>query len=127
MNIKSLESKKVNNGSDLTIRHPVTGEKTDIVITLLSADSQKYQNGLNRLADKRSRMLLKGKRRNLSIAELRTENIELYAECTLGWKNISFDKTPFEYSRENAVALYTDFPWIFEQVEEFVEDRANFL
>lgn len=127
MNLKKFNSKKINEGSDLIVRDPVSSEKTDIVITLLSADSDIYRSRLNKMSDRMQRTLHKRKGRQLSSAELRGESIELYADCTAGWKNIELEKAPFEHNKENAVKLYTDYPWIFEQVEEFVEDRANFL
>jgi hypothetical protein len=43
------------------------------------------------------------------------------------WSNVENDDGPVEFSREAAYKMFFDFPWIKEQAEAFVADRANFL
>ena len=56
------------------------------------------------------------------------------AKCTLGWEGsakpgcLALDEDEFlECTEENALRVYTDFAWIREQVDAFMNDRANFL
>jgi hypothetical protein len=43
------------------------------------------------------------------------------------WSNIEDDNGSIEFTREAAYKLFADFPWIKEQAEAFISDRANFL
>jgi hypothetical protein len=44
-----------------------------------------------------------------------------------GKPTITMDKKELEFSVDNAIALYERFPWIKEQVDIAIGDRANFI
>lgn len=127
MDLTQLDSVKASNdGADLHVVHPSTGEKLGIVITLAGPDSDVFRKAKRRNTDKRLKAVQKG-REKLSSAELEQEATEILAACTLDWSGIQEGKKDLECTPENASDLYTRYPWIREQVDEFIGDRANFI
>jgi hypothetical protein len=59
------------------------------------------------------------------MAETREDTASLYASVTLRWHVIVDGKEP-ECSFDAAKRVYLDYPWIGEQVDAFLSDRANF-
>jgi len=47
--------------------------------------------------------------------------------CTLAWRGIVYEGEALECNPGNARRLYAALPWLREQVEAFIADRANFL
>lgn len=120
--------KAADEGAELHLEHPVTGEKLytedgeKISIRLVGMDSTKYRRAMSRIASKNM-----GKRqKQRSIEKAEQEGAELLAACTVGWQNIVVGE-PLEHSEEAAYDLYVGQRWIREQVDEFVADRANFF
>jgi hypothetical protein len=62
-----------------------------------------------------------------TLEDLERDGIELTVACTTGWKNMVIDEQEIPFSVENARKVYTQYTWIREQVDGFVNDRANFL
>lgn len=58
-----------------------------------------------------------------------TERIaaEMLATCTTSFENLQLNGETLEYSFDAAVQLYLDYKPIFEQADEFVSDRTNYL
>lgn len=110
-------------GEELTIVSPTTGEETPVTITLVGMDSETYRHAQNAVANRR----INGRRKKISVEELNRESIEILARCTLGWQGIVVDGQELAPDVENAVKLYTRFPWIKEQADAFASDRANYL
>lgn len=61
-----------------------------------------------------------------------------YATLCTGWRNVVYieDKDiddpkaapkPLEFSRENAIKLFSTRPWIMEGIDSFLADKSNFL
>ena len=97
--------------AECIIVDPVTGEDTDIVITLYGAYSDKYTKTLKKA-------VAKGKDINL---------IESLADITADWKNIQDGGKYLPFSRENAIDVYSKSGTIKTQVDRFVVDAKNFL
>jgi hypothetical protein len=134
---------KSNEGFELELYSPANMEGLNIFITVLgrdSADFQKLQSEQNqRRLDRAGRAGNISKM--LSEKQMRRDGIELAAVCTKGWKTVD-DTDPsnvqiknvlivggeeLPYTKENAIKVYTDFPWIKEQVDDAITDRANFM
>lgn len=117
----------------MTINHPNTGlpirdAKGDVAwIDLYSNDSQIAVKARRLITNSRLRM----RNRDAVDAErLEIEGTELLADLTVGWNLLAPDgsKIDVPYSRQNAIELYSDhaIPWLREQVDTFVGNRANF-
>lgn len=110
-------------GAPLAITHPTTGEAIGITITVVGTDSDTYQKARRKLADKR----IQQRKAKLSIEDIENENIEMLARCTKGWDGVVVDGEAKPCTFSNAVELYKRFPWVREQVDAFMGERANFL
>lgn len=115
---------KADDGADLAVLHPVSGEKLGVVIRLAGADSAVHRKAAAAIASRRAKG---GFRRTINLDDLQTESIEVLARCTLGWSGVVLDGKDVPCGKEAAVTLYTRFPWLREQVETFISDRANYL
>lgn len=129
MDLKTLDvSEAASRGADLTLRNPATGENLSgedgkpITITLLGSDSGEYRKKLRSTANQRI-----ATRKKQTVEQLEQEGVGLLAAVTTGWHNIIVNGETLQFSKEKAAELYTQYPWIREQVDEFVNERANFL
>ena len=104
-------------GYTFTLKHPETGEDTDITITVIGADSKAYRNAfvneLRKNADKES-------------VDTIATDASVYSKCISAWTNIEENGEALECTQENAFKLLENYPWITLQVAEAVESRVNF-
>lgn len=130
MDLNQLDTVAVGEaGVAMQLKHPTTGEPLaqengePITITLAGADSDRFRSAQRANADRR----IKNARRNSSSADIEADGLELLASATLGWSGIKVDGEALDANKANVKKVYTRFPWIREQVDVFIGDRANFL
>ncbi len=122
-NLKPVE------GSVLTLLHPATNEEIvcdkgqSFTLTLLSADSDKWQTMQKRYLEK---TLSKRKSNKIDLDESGSKAIEMLARATSACYIVE-NGEKIECAFENLVRIYTDYKWIREQAEAFINDRANFI
>jgi len=122
--------KGANEGFDVQIYNPATNEDLDIVIHVLGKDSDEFQRISRAQGRKRMAKMAKGGFRSVSATsaeEIEQDAIALLAACTTGWSGVVIGGKAIDYNQDNAVMLYTRFPWIREQVDAAIGDRANFI
>lgn len=132
MDLSRLDTReRAETGEKMTVENPATGEtvKDDagnpVTITLLGNDSTAMRRRQNDLTNE---ILKKGFRPKSITAEKTEENrLETLAIATIAWSGIELDGQVLECTRENAVKLYTRLPWLRDQADAFVGDRANFI
>jgi len=113
-----------NEGEWMNVMHPKTDEPIGARIKLAGPDSDIVKKAQNKITNRR----LKGRGRNKLDAEsINEEQVEMLASCTLGWEGIVVNGEEVKFSKDNAVNLYLKYPWIMEQVNIFIGDRANFI
>jgi hypothetical protein len=126
-----LSSLEVVEGAEMTVMHPVEDIPLDgsdgkpVVFKVVGIDSEQYRaaqrSAQNRRLSKKTRM-------KITAEQLEHEVLESIVACTVGWSNnFEVDGAAMKFSAENAKTLYQRFPWLREQVQDFIEDRANFL
>lgn len=129
MDLNSLKPVKADKGATLTIVHPETEEPIEgMTITLLGQDSAVYrkiqlakqQAILNRMA--------KGKKMvDLDAEKLAEDTIDDLVKLTVKWTGFEMNGEDLPCTPENCRMVYSDWPWIREQAQEFVANRANFF
>lgn len=119
--LSSLEQEKLD-ANWMEVESP-TGEPLGIHLYLASQDSEEYQKQLRRQQDKH----LKKKKMKMSAEEAENDNRELLVSCVLKWQGVIYNGEELECNVENARWLLKSFPFIEEQVNEFIGDRANFF
>ena len=108
----------------------VTPEGKKAYVELKPSDSDvaesRRQTARRRILDQVS----KGKKIQQSPEQIDQDAAEILSLLTTGWFLVSVDGEVVDdsYTYEKGLQVYrlTEFKWIKEQVEEFLEDRANF-
>lgn len=114
----------------LTLRHPAThAVLTDeggkpIAMTVCGTDSETYLAAQRTVLNKR---LSRRNRTPLTAEEIEDEAIDIIAKCVVSWNGIVLDGDLLVCSPENVRKVLSRFRWIKEQVDEFINDRANFV
>ncbi len=118
-----------NEGFDVRIFHPGTNEDLEITINVLGKDSDAFQQLSRAQNKKRMAKMSKGGFRNTTppVEEIERDGIDLLAACTTGWTGIIVEEKEIEFSKDNAVMIYESYPWIKEQIDTAIGDRANFI
>lgn len=141
MDLEKLNTVKASNtGFELQLRDPATNDDLPIFIVLLGRDSEEFRRVSSEQNKRRVQRASRSGRFNmptLGIEELERDTSEILASCTKSWREEMPGKTDkvtltvggaeLECNRDNAKRLYTDYPWMREQVDAAVADRANFL
>ena len=122
--LATLDTAKVaEEGAELRVAHPTTGEDLGITITLIGTDSKTFRD----ISKSRATASLKKKSREIDLDQNEQDSIELLARCTKGWSGITENGKDIPFTHENAVKLYTKYLWLREQIDRFMADRSNFL
>lgn len=124
---------KVKETTDVELLHPATGETLTnedgsvMTITVHGPYSSTYKAISHAQQNKR---LMKAQRTggklNLTAEEIEASSLDLLIKCTAGW-NITLDKKPEEFSQDKARKVYTEMPWVREQVDAIFADTRAFL
>ena len=140
--------KSAEKGAVLKVKNPITGEQLfykekPITIDLVGVESRQGRLAIAQVVlDEQER----GKRAKFkSVEEVVSRTLQgqqdkakLYAAMTTGWYGITYlpkDKRGdekavgelLEFSKEAAIKVYTEYPWLQEQVAEFINDNTNFM
>ena len=108
---------------ELTLKHPVTGDELDATIKVYGKDSSVFQNAIKQ----RAKAQIARKSKDIDLDANDKDSIELLADCTQGWSGIAEGSKELVFSRDAAIALYTKYKWIREQIDIAIGDRANFF
>lgn len=147
MDLSKLDSvSAANAGFEVQLYHPGTKEDLGIFIKVLGKDSDAHEKLFQMQQGRRIDKLAKGgfrTRGSVSPQAVERDALELLAACTTSWRTVEEDKDDpklehakpvllldgeeIPCTRENAVRIYKAYPWIREQVDDAVNDRANFL
>jgi hypothetical protein len=132
IDLSSIDTVKGSNeGFDVKIYHPGTMADLNITINVLGKDSDEFQKVSRAQSKKRLEKMTKGGFRAHSMTpppeEIEADGLELLAKCTKSWSGVVIDGKEVEFSHDNAIMVYTRFPWIKEQIDVAIGDRANFI
>lgn len=131
VDLSSIDTVKgANEGFEVKIYHPGTNEDLDIVINVLGKDSDEFVKTSRAQLKKRMAKISKGGFRSTSaipVEEIESDGLQLLAACTKSWRGVVIDGKEVPCSPDNAVMVYERFPWIKEQIDAAIGDRANFI
>ncbi len=129
MDLKNLDSiAGSNEGAELEIVHPRTDEGTGIFLTLYGPDSDVVQRLKRAQVSKTmSQIRTRGTKKAVDPEALERDSIEFLARATKGWRGVVENGKEIEFSRDAAADLYARFPFIREQADRFIGERAHFM
>ena len=119
MDIKALETKPLHDaGAEMCVRD-ASGNETDFYIRLVGVDSDKWRTIKRKLERKALDASFNGDEANIDPAEY-------IADATIDWRGLESDGKPVPFSRQAALDLYRNAPYICDQADRFIAKRANF-
>jgi hypothetical protein len=110
-------------GQDIQITHPGTGEPLGITMKIAGPDSKRQKAATALIIAERTDMRL----RKITAARLEEESNRIAAASIISWSGVIENKETLEYSPSAALSLLTRYPFIREQIITQSGDRANFL
>ena len=116
-------------GSFMELVNPANGEviydnDNPVGIYLNGRDSDAYRKAQREVTNRR---LSKRGGGSITAERIEAEATEVLVKCTVSWQHIVVDGKELECTPSNVKKIYDRFPWIKEQVDTFIADRANFL
>lgn len=129
-----------NKGATVEIFSPTSGGSIGLHIMILGKDSDNFKAITTAQNKKRLTKMMRGnlvKPDLISQGELDSDAVDALVAVTKGWfsdaaglkpesLSIKAGEETVSFSAENCKRLYTEMPWIKEQVDAAVADRANF-
>jgi hypothetical protein len=113
---------------EMQLYNPVDGTKLDgVVLQVIGQDSQEYRDAARSILQSAIKKAPKGDITKLGAGDDEYYSAKLKALHIKGWAGIEQDGKPLEYSKENALELVKKYPWLRDQIDAFVGDRANFI
>jgi len=114
MDIKSLYTVEDHDaGAEMQVKDQ-HGKEMDCYITIVGIDSKTWRKSFN----KHKRKILSDNDENAAA--------DLYAGVSLSWRGFTSKGEELPFSKKSVKALYINAPYLVEQVDTFIADRANF-
>lgn len=99
--------------------------ETDCSIDVVGVGSRVFKQAKQKIDNQESVYAKRGKKMDED-----TSNdlwVELLAKCTKGWKNVEEDGKQMEFSFDNAVYMYSSYPFLRNQVLAAIHDVKAML
>ncbi len=109
-------------GTEIEVRDVAGGVEEGVTITVVGTYSATHRKAQNQNRDR----FLK-QRGKIDSDMIEKQSVETTARCIKAWRGFTSDGKDFPCTRENAIAMLTNAPWIREQVEEAMNDHAAFF
>ena len=114
MDIKSLyTSESHEQGAEMQVIGP-DGKKLDCYITLVGTDSKRW------------REIVRTKMRKMLSDDTDDDSSELLASASIDWRGFESDGKELKFSKEAIASLFKNAPYISDQADRFIANRANF-
>lgn len=116
-------SKLQDDGIDVPILHPASGDALGITIRVAGPDSTRQRQARQAIMNKR----LQRRNQRMRATDIEDENIAVLARSILSWSGVKVSGAELDCNVENAENVLRRFPFIREQIEQAAGDRAGFL
>lgn len=119
-------------GAPMQVRSPATGEVMTWpdgrpwTITFYGADSEKIAKVARQQADRRAANMMRTRQPATSVA-VEKDNIEILVAATKTWDIPLADGSAAKTVATEYRSAYAKYKWLFEQGNEFIGNRGNFL
>ena len=131
MSIDLKQFETVNDGEWLELLHPVSGlpiedeDGAKMRLKLVGKDSDEYRKAQRATTERRLKSRSKAQRFDADALE--QEATDVLVACTKDMQGFADNGEDLEFNPASVRKVYTNYPWIREQVDEFVDDRGNFM
>jgi hypothetical protein len=114
----------------LQLLHPTTGEPmhdsngTPFTVTCWGADSDNYRTAEKKVASLALKQNQRGKPVDMDVVE--AQSLKVMRACIRDW-HIVLNGELLPCTAETVLTVLTEYPWLREQIDQFINDRSNFL
>lgn len=123
MDIKDLYTAEVHEkGAEMQIRAP-DGKFVDAWIRLVGVDSKTYRS-VTKEAELAAALL------RIDKSKVNDEELSepyLYAKTILDWRGLQNGEEDLKFSKDKALELLKEAPYILDQIKRFQSNRGNFI
>lgn len=121
--------KASNEGREVEITHPITGDPLGMFVRVLGRESDTFREIIQDRIDKQIEQQAKAKRRSKpkTVAQGEEEAVELLAACTTGWRGVVLEGKELEFTVANVKMVYKHWAWFRAQVDDAIGDLSGFL
>lgn len=122
-------AKSFDDGLRVEIRHPVTGEKLGMAVTVASYQSERVKKVQRKLANAAMREQRRNPKKAATVDEVEDKAHDLMCAAVLSWEGFERDGKELPCTPENVRAVITspDLFFISEQIDRAAEDQQAFL
>lgn len=92
------------------------------ILTVVGQDSRVYRRRRHEMVD-----ALRNRTKQMKSAQVEEEAMKMVSAGVTGWSNIPWEGGLMEFSNENLLRFLDSYRPAFDQVNEFIADRTNFL
>jgi hypothetical protein len=116
----------------MVLQHPVTRAPltddagNECALMVVGMESERYIEADRKISNRKLRQLEQRRKLTLTAEDVEAEALERLAATVVGIEHVVYDGKPLEYSQD-AVRTLLALPWLREQLDAFVGDRANFM
>lgn len=122
-NLKEATSRKVELTNPANEAPLLDSDGNPVWIEVHGADSDVYRNAMRFHTNRK----MAKKSNKQTMEEVEAATCKILAASTVGWSGLGVNGQPLEFSEKAAEKLYLEHLWIREQVDAFINERANFL
>lgn len=116
-----------NKATEIEITNPATGIGLGVFISVVGKDSDIYRSRIRAMANENLQREATGRKKTDTIDALEARNIGALVAATVSWRNVVLDGETLDFTPENVRTVYKRILPVREQVQEAVNDIANFL
>lgn len=116
-----------NEGVEMEITHPGTGSGMGMFLVVHGEDSEHHKRALSKVAQRKEKEQRTRGRTRITHEDIQYGMLVTALECTSSWRNMVEDEKAVEFNRANLRRVLTEYWFITEQVNAFLNDRANFI
>jgi len=99
--------------------------ETDVVVSIIGVGSRVFKQAKSKIDNQESIYARKGKKMDDDVSNELW--VELLAKCTKGWINVEEGGKPVEFSYDNAIHMYTAYPFLRNQILAAIHDVKAML
>ncbi|WP_309086389.1 hypothetical protein [Chelativorans sp.] len=122
-------AKTFDEGVEVDIRHPVTGEKLGMTVTVASYQSERVKKLQRKMANQALREQRRNPKKAATIEEVEEKAHDLMVAAVISWTGFERDGKELPCTPENvrAVVSNPDLWFIAEQIDKAAEDSQAFM
>lgn len=111
-------------GIDVPILHPKTGEGLGITIKVAGPDSERQKKARRAVQTERLNM---SRNKRPTVPELEADGLKVTVASIISWDGVIENGQKVELTPESATTILMKYPFIREQIDSAVGDRAGFI